>query len=278
MATAATAGAPGSRDDAVSRSAANARAEAGFPGDAVPAGEAAPAGAGSAAAAASHAAADPGGLAADPLSADPPTPADPAAAGTDPAKRRQILEGAHRVFMELGFDAAAMGAIARAAGVSKGTLYVYFDSKEALFAAMIADERARLKGHLDLDADDPDVAESLRRAGRRLVAFIVRPANIRAVRTVMGISERIPAVGRAFYEDGPGRGVEKFTRFIEAHVRAGRLTAPDPRLAATQLQMLLQAGLVNELLYDVREPPGEAEIAAHVDEAVATFLARYAPR
>jgi AcrR family transcriptional regulator len=204
--------------------------------------------------------------------------ADPIPPGADPAKRRQILEGAHRVFMELGFDAAAMGAIARAAGVSKGTLYVYFDSKEALFSAMIADERARLKGHLDLDADDPDVAESLRRTGRKLVAFIVRPANIRAVRTVMGISERIPAVGRAFYEDGPGRGVEKFTRFIEAHVRAGRLDAPDPRLAATQLQMLLQAGLVNELLYDVREPPDEAEIAAHVDEAVATFLARYAPR
>jgi AcrR family transcriptional regulator len=204
-----------------------------------------------------------------------PDAPDPIPPGADPAKRRQILEGAHGVFMELGFDAAAMGAIARAAGVSKGTLYVYFDSKEALFAAMIADERARFKSRFDLDADDPDVAESLKRMGRTLVAFIVRPANIRAVRTVMGISERIPAVGRAFYEDGPGRGVEKFTRFIEAHVRAGRLIAPDPRLAAAQLQMLLQAGLVNELIYDVREPPGEAEIAAHVDEAVATFLARY---
>jgi AcrR family transcriptional regulator len=204
-----------------------------------------------------------------------PTPIPP---GTDPAKRRQILEGAHGVFMELGFDAASMGAIARAAGVSKGTLYVYFDSKEALFAAMIADERARFKSRFDLDPDDPDIAAGLKRMGRTLVAFIVRPANIRAVRTVMGISERIPAVGRAFYEDGPGRGVDKFTRFIEVHARAGRLTAADPRLAAAQLQMLLQAGLVNELLYDVREPPDEAEIAAHVDEAVATFLARYAAR
>jgi AcrR family transcriptional regulator len=213
-----------------------------------------------------------------PTDVDPGHPATPDPAGTDPAKRRQILAGAQRVFLELGFDAASMGAIARAAGVSKGTLYVYFDSKEALFSAMIADERARLKGHLDLDADDPDVEASLKRTGRALVAFIVRPSNIRAVRTVMGISERIPAVGRAFYEDGPGRGIDKFTRFIEAHVRAGRLDVPDPRLAAAQLQMLLQAGLVNELLYDVREPPDEQEIAAHVDAAVATFLARYAAR
>src|SRR5207302_6291968 len=49
---------------------------------------------------------------------------------TDSAKRRQIVEGARRVFLAQGFDAASMGEIARSAGVSKGTLYVYFTSKE----------------------------------------------------------------------------------------------------------------------------------------------------
>jgi len=41
-------------------------------------------------------------------------------------KRRQIIDGACRVFLERGFDAASMGEIAREAHVSKGTLYVYF--------------------------------------------------------------------------------------------------------------------------------------------------------
>ena len=45
------------------------------------------------------------------------------AAGTDPDKRRQILEGAGRVFSSVGFDAASMNDIAREAGVSKPTLY-----------------------------------------------------------------------------------------------------------------------------------------------------------
>jgi AcrR family transcriptional regulator len=45
------------------------------------------------------------------------------------SKRRQILHGACKVFLDLGFDGASMGAIARAAGVSKGTLYVYFADK-----------------------------------------------------------------------------------------------------------------------------------------------------
>jgi len=202
--------------------------------------------------------------------ADPP--------GAEPAKRRQILAGARRVFLELGFDGASMGAIARSAGVSKGTLYVYFASKQELFTAMIADERARIRSRFDLDAADPDVEASLKRMGMALLAFIAGPVNIRAVRTVMGISERIPSVGRAFYEDGPGRGADKLTRFIEAHVRAGRLAVADPRLAAAQFLMLLQAGVVNELLHCVRDAPDEAEIVRRVDEAVATFLARYARR
>ena len=52
---------------------------------------------------------------------------------TESAKRRQILEGARTVFLAQGLDAASMGEIARVASVSKGTLYVYFDSKERLF-------------------------------------------------------------------------------------------------------------------------------------------------
>jgi AcrR family transcriptional regulator len=53
-------------------------------------------------------------------------------ADEDSSKRRQILEGARKVFMNLGFDGASMGEIARAAGVSKGTLYVYFADKSPL--------------------------------------------------------------------------------------------------------------------------------------------------
>src|SRR3982074_2269723 len=55
-------------------------------------------------------------------------------------KRRQIVEGARQVFLAQGFDAASMGEIARVAGVSKGTLYVYFKSKEELFEAIVRQE------------------------------------------------------------------------------------------------------------------------------------------
>ncbi len=66
------------------------------------------------------------------------------AAGQDPAKRAQILDGAREVFARLGFDAASMNDITREAGVSKSTIYVYFASKEDLFEALVAETRERL--------------------------------------------------------------------------------------------------------------------------------------
>ena len=76
----------------------------------------------------------------------------------DSAKRRQIIEGARTVFLAQGFDAASMNDIARAAGVSKGTLYVYFKSKEDLFEAIVEEQgAAQAERVFQLDHADHDV-------------------------------------------------------------------------------------------------------------------------
>ena len=63
----------------------------------------------------------------------------------DSAKRRGIVEGARAIFLAQGFDAASMNDIARAAGVSKGTLYVYFNNKEQLLKAIVEQECDRTR-------------------------------------------------------------------------------------------------------------------------------------
>src|SRR5262249_22377170 len=74
------------------------------------------------------------------------------------AKRRQIIEGARAVFLTQGFDAASMGEIARRAGVSKGTLYCYFQSKEELFAVVVQGSCSmQAEALLALDPSDHDV-------------------------------------------------------------------------------------------------------------------------
>lgn len=202
----------------------------------------------------------------------------PDAPVADPAKVRQILDGARKVFLNLGFDGASMGDIARAAGVSKGTLYVYFENKAELFSALIADERKHSKRDFHLDPASPDIADDLRAYGRSLIAYISRARNIQSVRTVMAIAEKFPKVGQEFYRDGPQRGIDYLCGYLEAQSRAGRLVVADSAMAARQLQLLFHVGIINELLYGIRGKPDDEEIGRVVDEAVTTFLARYQPR
>src|ERR1700755_3604602 len=94
------------------------------------------------------------------------TGAGRAGAGQSARKRRQILDGARRLFMAQGFDHTSMGDIAREAGVSKGTLYVYFDSKERLFSELVAEEKAaHYPAIFSLDPNDHDVRTVLTRLG-----------------------------------------------------------------------------------------------------------------
>src|ERR1700677_5249841 len=126
------------------------------------------------------------------------------------AKRRQIIDGARAVFLAKGFDAASMNDIARAAAVSKGTLYVYFKHKEELFEAIVEQEcDAQAEGIFDLDPNDHDVEAVLKRLGVAYVKFLCRPEKAQAIRTVIAIAERMPEVGRKFYESGPARGIAR---------------------------------------------------------------------
>src|SRR6476659_7052546 len=121
-------------------------------------------------------------------------------ADEETSKRRQILDGARNVFMDLGFDGASMGEIARAAGVSKGTLYVYFADKCRLFEAIVeevVDERRQLAFYFDPACD---IKTTLRRFGEAYIGMLCRPRGGSAARMVFAIAERMPEMGRRYYE------------------------------------------------------------------------------
>jgi len=162
---------------------------------------------------------------------EPRAPAD----REDRTKRRQILNGAREVFLAMGFDAASMGEIARRAGVSKGTLYVYFASKEQLFEVITHEQRlAQVEGLFAFDSDDHDVEAALTRLGRGYIKFLSRPGGMSALRTVLSITERMPEIGRQFYKTGPLLGVTTLRRYLENEVAAGSLAIEDCEVAAAQ--------------------------------------------
>jgi AcrR family transcriptional regulator len=202
---------------------------------------------------------------------------DRAAAGENPAKRQQILAGAHEVFVSVGFDAASMDDVVKAAGVSKSTLYVYFRSKEELFTALIAEERERYFREISAIFTDPGhPAETLRTCGIKLATKLTSTAAIRANRTVISVVERMPELGRSFFESGPQRGVQLLTDYLDSAVAAGTLSIADTKLAAKQFVELATAGLLRCRLFGyTSEAPSEREIERTVEAAVDLFMKGY---
>ncbi|WP_240989284.1 TetR/AcrR family transcriptional regulator [Salipiger mangrovisoli] len=199
------------------------------------------------------------------------------AAGEDPEKRRQILDGAWRVFVDQGFDAASMNSICKAAGVSKGTLYVYFENKEDLFVALVEDKR---KDFFD------GIFARLVEAGtieERLLAYAIGLSTqlnsedvIRAQRIVISVVERMPELGMRFYDAGAKHFLGCLEDFLRRETDAGTLNVPDTALAAGQFIELSTTLTWRPRLFGRRpDAPTEEEITRVAKDAVRVFLAAY---
>ena len=201
------------------------------------------------------------------------------AAGEDPAKRRQIIEGARHVFGTMGFDAASMNDVTRHAGVSKSTLYVYFRSKEELFTALVAEERGHYFEKVRKIFTDPrDPVGTLRTYGLLLVTMLTSEPVVRANRTVIAVADRMPEIGHDFFEQGPRRTIRLLADYIAAANAIGTLAAPDPQVAGIQFTELALASLFRRRLYNhLATEPSAAEIAGNVEGAVRLFMAGYGP-
>ena len=117
-------------------------------------------------------------------------------------RRKAILDVAIEVFRDVGYARASMAMISARIGGSKGTLYGYFKSKEALFAAAmmaVMEEQAdEIMGLLDLS--EPDVSLALRRFGEALLALLTSADTLAIMRAAIaeGASSTLGAkIGRA---------------------------------------------------------------------------------
>lgn len=199
------------------------------------------------------------------------------AAGEDPAKRDQIIEGAKRVFMSVGFDAASMNDITREAGVSKGTIYVYFENKEDLFAALIGRERSRVVQNVKHALDDHEpIDEALFEFGVTLTTHLTADHTIRAMRMVVGVSDRMPQLAQRFFNATPGSGYTVLRAYLDGQVERGALNIPDTDLAARQFIELSMAGMLKRRLFgEMETPPERSYIEKTVRSGVAMFLAAH---
>jgi AcrR family transcriptional regulator len=152
---------------------------------------------------------------------------------------RQILEAALVVFGNEGFEHARLEDVAEHARVSKGTIYNYFPSKEALFEEMV---RQTLSDLLDLAQTHGDkaTAEESLRAFLTGVWYYVRSPQFETIyRLVMAELNRFPHLG-AFYQQGVrDRIMDVASAIIQRGIESGEFRSVDVNSASRMLLAIL---------------------------------------
>lgn len=203
----------------------------------------------------------------------------PTAKSRSDERRQAILDIAGELFVQEGYAAVSMSAIAARLGGSKGTLYNYFRSKDELFEAYVLRRCVlNLEAIYNLPADGQQVEETLTRLGRAYLARVLSEENLRHFRLIVAEAQRSPEIGRAFYEAGPGRGALRLAERIGQWAALGRLEVDDAELAAHQFTGLCQNRYFKQRLCAAIPELTEPQIEAEVAGAVKTFMRAYGPR
>ena len=191
-------------------------------------------------------------------------------------KFAQVLAGARAVFMADGFEGASVDDIARAAGVSKATLYSYFPDKRLLFMEVANAECNQMAEHvLDRIDDSHPVREVLTVTGTHLLNFLLSDFAQQVFRICVAERERFPELGQAFYASGPEMGRVRIGAYLSCAVARGELAIDDIPMAAEQFADLCKTRLWTRAVFGIQSSFSEEEIAEVVRHAVDMFLARY---
>lgn len=190
-------------------------------------------------------------------------------------RRALYLKAAWELFIEHGYNGVSMSRIVRATGGSKETLYRNFDSKEALFAAVIDDLQTTLAAvPSSPEIVDLPVEEGLRLLGRATASAALSDRAIALLRLASGEHNRFPELAKLLFELAPARSYARLRAYLRAKQESGEVDIADFQIAAEQflsglvghqqLRMLLGAG-----------KPSSRDMDKRVDAAVVAFVRAY---
>src|SRR5260370_28806986 len=166
------------------------------------------------------------------------------------AKRLRILASALKLFAQEPYQAVTMDRVAQAAGVAKGTLYLYFPSKDALYLGVVSDGLDTAYRTYQASADPKlPVVERLRRSIATMVEFFDRRRDF--LQFFATEEPRLSEARNRIIEGSRERGFNFFATLIEEGIRIGVFARVDPRLAT----FAIQGAIRSFLLYYGPGPP-----------------------
>ncbi len=188
----------------------------------------------------------------------------------------QVLDGAREIFLRDGYEGASVDQIARAAGVSKATLYSYFHDKSMLFLEVAKTECSRQADMAvaEMETHRPP-RQVLTTAATHMLGFFLSGFGQQVYRIMVAESARFPELGREFYESVPRRVQQVLMDYFREAIDRGELEIDDLELAANQFPELCKTMWHAQALLGVKREFTPDEITRVIDGAVDMFLARY---
>lgn len=170
----------------------------------------------------------------------------------------EIVQAALQVFAEKGFAAAKLDEIARRAGVSKGAVYLYFETKEDVFRAVVSQAIApNLSALRAMAAAHPGPLADLMRGAITHIAAVAESTPLGGVlKMVVGEARNFPEIAQVWHDQLVSQALGAISDAIAAAQARGEVKAGDPRGYALQLiAPLLVAVLWRETFVPVGAQP-----------------------
>ncbi|QIG79348.1 TetR/AcrR family transcriptional regulator [Stakelama tenebrarum] len=187
-------------------------------------------------------------------------------------RHAELLSTSFDLFLEKGYEGATMDDVAAALGMSKRTIYSYYDDKEALFRAVVS--RAIADYTVDREALErlrsDDLRETLMRVGRLRISNMANRNAIGLQRILTAQAAQFPDLFRQAFEEGVGPTIAFLIALLRDHAGRGEIKVENPRLAATTFLSMTAGGAVRTMVSG--QPLSQDDIEERLRFSVDLFL------
>src|SRR5437899_4056617 len=189
------------------------------------------------------------------------------------ARPEEIISAAREVFADRGCAATKPEDVARKAGVTKGTIYLYFENKEALFKALVRETI------VPVIAQGEALAQSFTGSARELFERLVREywrlvgetALVGIPKLMMAEANNFPELARFYYEEVVTRGHRLMAGVIERGIKAGEFRPVNVMVAAKLAMSPLMHAVVARTAFSACMPEG-FNVANYLDTHIDLYL------
>jgi len=189
------------------------------------------------------------------------------------ARPEEIISAALEVFADRGFAVTTLEDIARKAGVTKGTIYLYFENKEALFKALI---RGTI---VPVIAKGEAIAQAFTGSARDLFEKLVREywrlvgeTSLSSIpRLMIAEAGNFPQLARFYYQEVVTRGHRLMAGVLERGIKAGEFKKVDLAVATKLAMAPLMHAVVARKAFAHCMPEG-FDVVRYLDTHIELFL------